>query len=85
MILSYIVTGIVIALLIGVIFPRSIALRLGLAALFMGIVFPAGLWSYAAYFVSGDDSLQGMLGTLCVILFAPAGFIITIVALLKNN
>jgi len=85
MILSYIIIGIAVALLIGAIFPRSITLYIGLTALFMGIVFPIGLWSYAEYFITGDNSAEGMLGTICVILFAPAGFVITVIALLKSN
>jgi hypothetical protein len=85
MILQYIIIGIVVALLIGAMFPRPIALYIGLASLFMGIIFPIGIWCYAEYFVAGDNSAEGMLGTICVILFAPAGFVITVVALLKSN
>jgi len=77
--------GIVISLLIVFLLPRKIALLLGLVALFLGIIVPLGLWSYAEIFVSGDKSTQGMLGTICALLFAPAGILILLLSFFKND
>ena len=84
MILLYVITGIVVALIIAVLLPRRIALFLGLTALLLGIALPIGLWTYAEFFVPGDKSAQGMLGTICVVLFAPAGILITLFAAFKK-
>jgi amino acid permease len=54
-------------------------------ALFLGIIVPLGLWSYAEIFVSGDKSTQGMLGTICALLFAPAGILILLLSFFKND
>ncbi len=84
-ILSYVITGCIAALAVVFLLPRKYALFLGITALFLGTVVPIGLWTFAYFFVSGDTSTTGMLGTICVILFAPAGVLISILAYFKNE
>ena len=82
---SYVIGGLLLALLIAALLPRWLCRALGAIGLLLGIVLPIGLWTYASYFVPGDPSGQGMLGTICVILFAPAGLALTVLAYFKSE
>ena len=84
-ILVTIVIGWAAAMLVVLLFPRWLCLALGAVLLILGIAVPACLWTYAAWFVRGDQSGFGMLGTICVILFAPAGLALTVVGFFKSG
>jgi hypothetical protein len=83
--LKFFLPSIVASLLIAFVLPRKIAFVLGLTALFLGIIVPLSLWGYAELFVLGDKSTQGMLGTICALLFAPSGVLITLFSFFKND
>ena len=81
----YITVAILFAMLVAALLPRPFCLAIGLIFLILGILVPLAIWGYSAQFVKGDPSAYGMMGTICVILFAPAGITITILALLKGD
>lgn len=85
LLLSYVLIGLAVAGGITLLLPRRICLWLASIALFFGMGLPMLAWGYASYFVHGDTSGYGMLGTLCVILFAPAGVFLGLVGLLKSD
>lgn len=84
-ILSYLLAGIFLALVVVAILPRRICLLVGGLLLLLGVVLPVGVWGYSALFVRGDPSAYGMLGTICVILFAPVGIVLMLLALAKKE
>jgi hypothetical protein len=84
-ILMYLVIGLIVAIFVAAILPRKICALGAAVLLILGIAVPFGLWTYANHFVTGDPSSYGMLGTLCVIFFAPAGIALGILAMLKSD
>ena len=81
----YVMIGLMVAAGAYVILPRRVCIALGGITLLLGIVAPLGMWAYANHFVPGDRSGHGMLGTMMVILFAPAGIALTFLGLLKEE
>lgn len=82
--LFYLLIGIGGAMLAAAILPKRLCVVASLILLFLGIVAPAGLWSYGMHFVTGDDSAYGMGGTILAILFAPSALTLSILTLLKE-
>ena len=82
-ILQYLVIGLAAALAVGFFSPRWLCLGLGFFFLFLGVGVPAIAWTIAAH-SRGDTSGYGMLGTLCVIMFAAPGVFLTVLGLFKS-
>ncbi len=83
-ILMYLIIGLLAAIFVAAILPRKFCIVAATVLLILGIGVPAFLWTSAAQ-TGGDTSAEGMLGTICVILFAPAGIALGILALLKSD
>jgi hypothetical protein len=81
----YLIVGFIVSAAIALVLPRRVCLGLATIALGLGILLPALVWGYASLFVHGDNSAYGMLGTICVILFAPAGFLLALFGMLKTG
>lgn len=70
------VNFLILAVLIGganYFLSRRMCFRLAGVSLFLGVLVPAGVWTYASMFIKGDSSGYGMLGTLLAFVFMPIG------------
>jgi len=83
-ILLYLLIELGAAILAAAILPRRIALGLAAILLVLGLAVPAALWLRESQ-MQGDASAVGMLGTICFILFFPAGLALAILAWLKTD
>lgn len=81
----YLLVGLGVSFAITTLLPRGLCFLLAAIALFLGVIAPLAIWSYANCFVPGDKSSYGMLGTILAVLFAPAGLAIGGLSFFKGD
>jgi hypothetical protein len=84
-IVLYLLVGVGASIAITALLPREFCLLLAAVALLLGVIAPLAIWGYANFFVPGDKSSHGMLGTILAVLFAPAGLALGVLNLFKRD
>ena len=76
---AYLGGGLLIVIVLALVLPRAWGLRIGCFLLLLGVGVPCFLW-FVVERNSNDPSGGGMLGTILFLLFAPPGFVLTVIA-----
>ncbi|MCX7017370.1 MAG: hypothetical protein NTW86_33200 [Candidatus Sumerlaeota bacterium] len=76
--------GILAAVIVAFVLPRVWGLRIGCFLLLLGVGVPLFLWGVVEARAHGE-SAAGMLGTILFLLFAPPGFVLTVIAALAGR
>lgn len=64
---------------------KKLCYGVGLSSLVLGTILPASLWIYAEFFIKGDQSSYGMMGTVIAFVLIPPSIGLILAGLIKSK
>lgn len=64
---------------------KKLCYVIGILSLATGVVLPVSLWTYAEFFVKGDKSFHGMMGTVVAFILIPSGLGLILMGFIKSK